>query len=108
MRIYRIAVILLVATIVYLIRLLFLGAAVALFRHTQAPMVAQHAIPHTRSFDSTGALFLEGYRFVTRRCDLFDSDIFATRFMLCKAFCVRGEEAARMFYEPGRFVRRQA
>jgi fatty-acid peroxygenase len=81
---------------------------VALFRHPHAPVLAQHAIPHTHSVDSTVALLLEGYRFITRRCDLFGSDIFATRFMLHRAFCVRGEEAARMFYEPGRFNRRHA
>jgi fatty-acid peroxygenase len=81
---------------------------VALFRQPQAPVSAQQGIPHARALDSTGALLLEGYRFITRRCDLLGSDIFATRFMLRKAICVRGEEAARMFYEPGRFVRRHA
>jgi fatty-acid peroxygenase len=77
-------------------------------RHPQTPALAHRAVPHTHELDSTLALLLEGYRFVTRRCDLLGSDIFATRFMLRRAICVRGEEAARMFYESGRFSRRHA
>jgi fatty-acid peroxygenase len=79
---------------------------VALFRHSQP--LAQGAIPHTSSLDSTFALLAEGYRFMTRRFAGFDSDIFATRLMLRAAICVRGDEAAQMFYQPGRFTRRHA
>jgi fatty-acid peroxygenase len=80
----------------------------ALFGRPRSPGPAQQAIPSTRAIDSTFALLAEGYRFITRRCDLFESDVFSTRLMLRKAICVRGEEAARMFYQPGRFTRRHA
>jgi hypothetical protein len=45
---------------------------------------------------------------MTRRYEKLGSDAFATRLMLRRALCVRGEDAARMFYHPGRFTRRGA
>ncbi|HLQ86592.1 MAG TPA: cytochrome P450 [Salinisphaeraceae bacterium] len=65
-------------------------------------------IPHDPGVDNTRALLQEGYTFIARRCERYDSDIFSTRLLLGTAYCVRGEEAARMFYEPGRFTRRGA
>lgn len=65
-------------------------------------------IPRTRSFDSTLALLREGYDFISNRCPRYASDAFDTRLMLHRVTCVLGEDAARMFYEPGRFTRRGA
>jgi fatty-acid peroxygenase len=65
-------------------------------------------IPREHTLDSTLALLSEGYAFISNRCRRFQSDIFETRLMLRPAVCVLGEEAARMFYEPGRFTRRGA
>lgn len=45
MRVYRIAVILLVATVVYVIRLLFLGAAAALYIYFLPSLVAEKRNP---------------------------------------------------------------
>ena len=58
--------------------------------------------------DSTLALLNEGYAFIPRRCQRYRSDIFETRLMLTKAICMTGEEAAEVFYEPGRFTRKGA
>jgi fatty-acid peroxygenase len=69
---------------------------------------ARQALPHADGFDNTLALLREGYRFVPRRCEQLGSDAFTTRIMLQRALCVRGEDAARMFYQPGRFTRRHA
>lgn len=66
------------------------------------------AIPQAPGFDNTTALLGEGYRFIGNRCDELGSDIFATRLMLRRVVCVRGEAAARMFYQPGRFTRKRA
>lgn len=60
------------------------------------------------STDSTLALLSEGYAFVPRRRERYGSDVFETRLMLTKAVCVTGEEAAEVFYEPGRFTRKGA
>jgi fatty-acid peroxygenase len=77
-----------------------------LFRHPHS--LARQAIPRTGSLDSTLALLAEGYHFMPRRFDQFGSDIFITRLLLRQAVCMRGEEAAQMFYQPGRFTRRHA
>ncbi|KQQ87747.1 cytochrome P450 [Massilia sp. Leaf139] len=66
------------------------------------------AIPQAQGFDNTIALLEEGYRFIGNRCDELGSDIFGTRLMLRAVVCMRGEAAARMFYQPGRFTRKGA
>jgi len=58
--------------------------------------------------DSTLALLSDGYAFIPRRCQRYRSDVFETRLMLTKVVCMRGEEAAEVFYEPGRFTRKGA
>ena len=65
-------------------------------------------IPHDKNLDSTLALMSEGYMFISRRCQRYRSDLFETRLMLRKAVCMMGEEAARIFYHPGRFTRKGA
>lgn len=69
---------------------------------------ARTALPRARGFDNTLALLAEGYCFMKRRHAALQSDAFSTRLMLRRALCVRGEDAARMFYQPGRFTRRGA
>ncbi len=63
------------------------------------------SLPRDPSPDSTLALLSEGYDFIGARCRRLNTDIFETRVMLRRAICVQGEEAARMFYEEGRFTR---
>lgn len=65
-------------------------------------------IPRLATLDSAPALLREGYPFISSRCAELDSDVFRTRLMGRQAFCVMGEDAARMFYEPGRMTRRGA
>jgi fatty-acid peroxygenase len=65
-------------------------------------------IPRDKSPDSTLALFFEGYKFGSKRFRRYQSDIFETRLMLRKTVCLRGEEAARIFYDESRFQRQGA
>ena len=65
-------------------------------------------IPRDPLPDATLALLREGYPFISRRCDRFGSDLFETRLMLRPAICMRGAEAARIFYDGERFTRRNA
>lgn len=58
--------------------------------------------------DNTLALLSDGYTFISKRCQRYQSDIFETRLMLEKVVCMTGEEAARVFYHPGRFTRQGA
>lgn len=69
---------------------------------------ARKALPRAPGFDNSLALLAEGYQFMPRRHAALDSDAFATRLLLRRVLCVRGEDAARMFYQPGRFTRRRA
>ncbi|WP_229467479.1 cytochrome P450 [Massilia sp. Mn16-1_5] len=74
----------------------------------RAAIPVHRAILQAPGFDNTIALLEEGYRFIGNRCDELGTDIFGTRLMLRRVVCVRGEAAARMFYQPGRFTRRGA
>lgn len=65
-------------------------------------------IPRDRAFDSSLAFRAEGYAFIGNRCRRFHSDIFKARLLGRMRYCVTGEDAARMFYSPGRFTRRGA
>jgi fatty-acid peroxygenase len=62
-------------------------------------------IPRDKAFDNSLAFLKEGYSFVSSRCDRLNSDIFRTRIMLNPVICMRGAEAAALFYEGDRFTR---
>ncbi len=61
--------------------------------------------PREPGLDHTLALLREGYDFIGNRCARFGSDIFETRLMLRRVICVRGPDAAEMFYDGERFTR---
>lgn len=65
-------------------------------------------IPRDRNLDSTLALLQDGYTFISKRCRRYQSDIFETRLLLQKTICVRGEEAAKVFYDNNKFKRKGA
>lgn len=65
-------------------------------------------IPRDPSFDSTLALPLDGYAFIMKRQARLQSDLFETRLLLQKTICMSGAEAARLFYDNERFVRKGA
>lgn len=67
-----------------------------------------HTIPKEKGFDSSLALFRDGYRFISRRCERHQSDLFRTRLLLRPTICMRGEAAARLFYDESRFRRQGA
>jgi fatty-acid peroxygenase len=57
----------------------------------------ESAISHDRKWDSTLALLAEGYTFIAKRCQRYQSDIFATRPISRVAICIMGEEAVQVF-----------
>ena len=63
---------------------------------------------YDRSLDSTLSLAWQGYEFVSRRCERYGTDVFQTRLLLEPTVCLRGAEAARVFYDTERFQRRGA
>ena len=66
------------------------------------------AIPHAAGIDNTIPFLREAYTFVSRRCERLGSDLFTTRIMLTPVLCMRGAEAARVFYDGDRFTRQGA
>jgi len=65
-------------------------------------------IPSDRAIDSTLSLVLEGYHFISNRCERLQSDVFQTRLLFGKTICFRGEEAAKVFYDTEKFARQGA
>ena len=65
-------------------------------------------IPKDKLPDSSLSLLGDGYEFISKRCERLQSDVFRTRLMLKPAVCMRGYEAARLFYDQTRFQRQGA
>lgn len=65
-------------------------------------------IPAEPVIDSTLGLLFDGYEFISKRCDRLHTDIFQTRLRLEKAICMRGKEAAEIFYDTEKFSRKNA
>lgn len=65
-------------------------------------------IPHDIWPESTLALLLDPYRFISKHCRHYRSDLFQTRLMLRKTICMTGPEAAELFYDESRFIRNGA
>lgn len=81
------------------------GARVTPAGTSDGPRNASGGIPHDPSVDSSLALLREGYTFISTRVARYQSDLFGARVMLRPAVFGLGAEAARAFYEPGRFTR---
>jgi len=64
-----------------------------------------HEIPLDGVPDSTLSFARDGYLFITKRCDTLGTDLFRSRLMLQPTIFMRGEEAARLFYDNEKFER---
>lgn len=64
--------------------------------------------PRDPALDSTPAFLREGYLFVSNRCERLGTDAFRARLMLREVVCMRGRDAAELFYGDERFTRRHA
>ena len=65
-------------------------------------------IPGHTLFDSTLALMNEGYCFIANRCQRYRAPVFVTRLLLRRTLCIRGEMAAKLFYDQCLFSRTNA
>lgn len=65
-------------------------------------------IPHDKSPESSLLLLRDGYNFIIKRCLRYKSDLFETRLLFQRTICMRGEEAAKLFYDNERFMRKGA
>ncbi|MEW9108261.1 MAG: cytochrome P450 [Cytobacillus gottheilii] len=64
--------------------------------------------PKEEGLDHSLDLLKEGYLFITNRSTAFQSDIFETRLLGERVICLRGREAAALFYDPQKFKREGA
>jgi len=65
-------------------------------------------IPRDDSLDATLAMARDPYGFIARRCRRLGTDLFQARILLRTTICMTGPDAARLFYDPRRFVRQGA
>lgn len=70
--------------------------------------MSTNQIPRDEGMDNSLALLKEGYLFINNRVEKFQSDIFETRLMGQKVICMRGKEAAELFYDVDKFQRKWA
>jgi len=68
-------------------------------------VIGNRSIPRDYLPDSSLALALDPYRFISGRRRSLSSDVFACRLMLRSAVCIGGPGAARLFYDPSSFRR---
>ena len=61
--------------------------------------------PRDDRLDSTVAFMRDPYRFVSRQCRRFGTDLFQARLLLQNTICMVGKDAAELIYDESRFVR---
>lgn len=61
-----------------------------------------------REFDSTLPLLNTGYPYFKEKFEKYDTDLLACRLLMEKYICVRGKEAAELFYDEEKFTRKKA
>lgn len=70
--------------------------------------MVEKKIPQDKCLDHTLSFLKEGYFFISDRVNRYHSDIFETRLLGKKVICIRGEEAAKVFYNNKLFRRKGA
>src|SRR5690625_2000350 len=70
--------------------------------------LTKNTIPKEDGMDHTLNLMREGYMYISNRCHSFQSNIFETRLFGKQAVCMRGNEAAELFYDSEKFKRNGA
>ena len=63
-------------------------------------------IPRDNRVDSTLAMIFDPDEYISKTCRRLGTDLFQTRLMLRTAICMTGPEAAELFYDESRFMRR--
>lgn len=72
-------------------------------------MPYREQIPVDKGIDNTIKLMMEGYNYISNRRKRFGRDIFETRILGGqRAICIAGEEAAKVFYDEEKLIRKGA
>ena len=65
----------------------------------------KNAMPRAKGLDDSLELLNEGYTFISKRCRDLETDVFETRLRFEKTICMRGRDAAELFYNQDHFIR---
>lgn len=71
-------------------------------------MAMNNEVPQDKSLDNSLSLYQEGYHFIQNRVEKYQSDLFEARLLGKHTVCMRGEEAAKLFYNTELFQREGA
>jgi fatty-acid peroxygenase len=63
-------------------------------------------IPRDKHFGKAFAFLSDPYRYISKRCQELNSDLFQTRAFLRSGICIAGPAMAELFYDESRFKRR--
>lgn len=77
-------------------------------RNGETYMSNINQMPKEEGIDHSLSLMREGYMYISNRCHSFNSEIFETRLLGMKAICMKGKEAAELFYDTEKFIRKDA
>lgn len=67
-----------------------------------------HNISRLKNLDSTIAFRKDPYRFISNTCESLSANIFETRIFFRKTICMKGAEAAALFYTSDKLSRKNA
>ncbi len=65
-------------------------------------------VPSENAFKSAKAFLRDGYQYVQNGTERHHSDVFQVHLLGIKATCIHGKEAARIFYDQDKFIRKGA
>ncbi|WP_138419322.1 cytochrome P450 [Aquibacillus sediminis] len=71
-------------------------------------MAENQEIPQDQTLDNSVNLLKEGFLFIPNRMDRYNTDIFEANLLGQKVLCMRGKEAAKVFYDSEKFTRKGA
>ncbi|MCL5050852.1 MAG: cytochrome P450 [Firmicutes bacterium] len=68
-------------------------------------MYQKNQMPKQSGLDHSAALLREGYLFISQSADDLRTNVFETRLLAQRAYCLRGHQAAALFYDTDKFYR---
>ena len=71
-------------------------------------MYQEDKMPKHGGLDHTASVLKKGYHFISETADQLDTDVFETRLLGQRMYCMRGSEAAELFYDESKFQRAEA
>lgn len=68
-------------------------------------MYQEDKMPKHGGLDHTASVVKKGYKFISEVADSLDTDVFETRLLGQRMYCMRGSAAAELFYDESKFAR---